>query len=163
MELKLLLSLLKSYWPQIAAFVGAVALGFGLAWNLQGLKLDALAVEFGKYRNQVEQQAIEARRAAMDKENFWRMEVENARVNAQTRETKLKKSAAAAQSAVVSLRDDIRTLQARLAGSSAATAIDTAATLGELLGQCSEAYRELAEIADRHASDAKTLIEAWPR
>lgn len=27
-----LLSLLKSYWPQIAAFVGAVALGFMTAW-----------------------------------------------------------------------------------------------------------------------------------
>ena len=31
--MSLLLSLLKSYWPQIAALVGATALGFLAAWE----------------------------------------------------------------------------------------------------------------------------------
>lgn len=159
----LLLSLLKSYWPQIAAFVGAAAIGFGFAWNLQGLKVDALEIEFGQYRNEVEQNAIAARRLLLDKENFWRQEVENARINAQSREAKLKKDVVAAQSAVGGLRDDLRTLQARLATSSSAACIDTAITLGDLLGQCSEAYRDVSEIADRHASDVQTLMMAWPK
>lgn len=163
MGLGILLNLLKSYWPQIAAFVGAVALGAGAAWNIQGVRLDALEVEFGKYRNEAEQNALAAKRLLMDKENFWRQEKENARINALAREAQLKKDVSVAQSTVGGLRDDIGALQARLATSPVAACIDTAATLGELLGQCSESYRDMAEIADRHASDAKTLIEAWPK
>ena len=159
----LLLSLLKAWWPQLAAFVGAVAIGFGLAWNLQGVRLDALEIEFGQYRNEVEQNAIAAKRAAMDKEQFWRQEVENARINAQSRESRLKRDVANAQSAVVGLRNDIGTLRARLATSTEASCLATADSLGVLLGQCAENYRAMAEVADRHASDVQTLSEAWPR
>ena len=159
----LLLNFLKSYWPQIAAFLGAVAVGFGLAWNLQGLKLDAIEMEFGRYGNEVEQNALAAKRAAMDKENFWRQEVENARINAQAREAKLQKDMAAARSALGGLRGDLATLRARLAEAPDDACINTAATLGELLGQCGEDYRALAEVSDRHVNDLKTLSEAWPR
>ena len=161
--ISLALSFVKSYWPQLAAFVGAVAIGFGLAWNLQGVRLDALEIEFGQYRNEVEQNAIAAKHAMLDKEQFWRQEVENARINAQSREARLKRDAANAQSAVVGLRNDLSALRDRLAKSPVAACLDTADSLGVLLGQCAEAYRDVSEIADRHASDVQTLIEAWPR
>ena len=159
----LLLSFAKSYWPQLAAFVGAVAIGFGLAWNLQGVRLDALEIEFGQYRNEVERNAVAAKRAALDKEKFWLGEIENARINAQSREARLKRDAANAQSAVVGLRNDLGALRDRLAKSPVAACLDTADSLGVLLGQCAEAYRDVSEIADRHASEVQTLIEAWPR
>ena len=159
----LLLSLLKSYWPQLAAFIGAVALGFGAAWNIQGLRVDALDVEFGQYRNEVEQNAIAAKDVALEKERFWRMEVENARINAQAREMRLKKDAAAAQSAVSGLRNDLAALRARLATSPEDACINTAAALGDLLGQCSEAYQSMAEVADGHVNDIRTLTESWPK
>jgi hypothetical protein len=159
----LILSLLKSYWLEIAVFVGAVAIGFGMAWNLQGLKLDVLEIEFAQYRNDVEQNAVAAKRAAMEQENRWRMEIENARINAQAREMRLKKEFAAAQSAVGGLRNDLATLRARLATSPEDACINTAAALGELLAQCSEDYRAMAEAADGHASDVQTLTEAWPK
>ena len=159
----LLLSLLKSYWPQLAAFIGVVALGFGAAWNIQGLRVDALDVEFGKYRNEVEQNAIAAKDAALEKERFWRQEAENARINAQTRESRLKRDAANAQSAVVGLRNELGTMQARLATSTDETVLNAAASIGALFVRCADEYRAMAEIADRHASDVQTLIEAWPK
>ena len=161
--LTLALSFVKSYWPQLAAFVGAVAIGFGLAWNLQGLRLDALDIEFRRYQSEVEQNAIAAKRAAMDKENFWRQEVENARINAKSREARLRRDVANAQSAVVGLRNDLGTLRARLATSTEASVLDAADSLGVLFIKCAEDYRAMAEVADRHANDTKTLIEAWPK
>lgn len=159
----ILLSLLKSFWPQLAAFVGAVAIGFGLAWNLQGMRLDALEIEFGQYRNEVEQNAIAAKDAALEKERFWRQEAENARINAQSREARLKRDAANAQSAVVGLRNDLSALRSRLATSTEASCLAAADSLGVLLTQCAEDYRAMAEVADRHASDVQTLMEAWPK
>ena len=159
----LLLRFLKNYWQELAAFVGAVAIGFGLAWQIQGIRLDRTEIAFEKYQGQVEQQAVEARRAALDKEQFWNQEVENARINAQTRESRLKRDAANAQSAVVGLRNELGSLQARLATSSCDACTATAATLGVLLAQCAEDYRAMAEVADRHASDVQTLTEAWPK
>ena len=159
----LILSLLKSYWLEIAAIVAAVAVGFGIAWNLQGIRIASLEAESSRYRAEVELNAIAAKRAAMDRENHWRMEVENARINAKAREMRLKKDVAAAQSAVSGLRNDLATLRARLATSPEDACINTAAALGELLGQCGEAYQSMAEVADGHVNDIRTLTESWPK
>ena len=155
--------LLKAYWPQLAAFFIAVSIGFGIAWNIQGMRLDSLDITFKRYQVEVEQNAIAAKLAALDKERFWIGEIENARINAQSREARLERDVANAQSAVVGLRNDLGALRARLATSTESSCRATADSLGILLGQCAEAYRDVSEIADRHASDVQTLIEAWPR
>lgn len=159
----LLLSLLKAWWPQLVAFAGAVAVGFGLAWNLQGLKLDTLEVEFGKYRNQVERQAIEARRLSLDKEKFWRQEIENARTNAQSREAQLKKDVAAAQSAGARMRDSIATLHVRLANAPGYACLEAATALGELLEACRGRYEELGQQAQGHVIDIEEMRAGWPK
>ena len=155
--------LLKAYWPQLAAFFIAVSIGFGIAWNIQGIRLDSLDVAFNRYQAEVEMNAATAKRAALDKEKFWLGEIENARINAQSREARLKRDVANAQSAVVGLRNDLSALRARLATSTEDACINTAAALGGLLAQCSEDYRAMAEVADRHLEDTRTLIDAWPR
>ena len=155
--------LLKAYWPHIAAFFIAVSIGFGIAWNIQGMRLDSLDITFKRYQVEVEQNDIAAKRAALDKERFWIGEIENARINAQSREARLKRDVANAQSAVVGLRNDLGSLQARLATSTEASCLATADSLGILLGQCAEDYRAMAEVADRHAADVQTLTESWPK
>ncbi len=161
--MSLLLSLLKSYWPQIAALVGATALGFLAAWQLQGLRLDDITLDFQRYRLDAEQSAAQAQRASLEKERFWIAEKENALVNARYRETLLRHEIAGAQSAASGLRDDIAALRARLATDSRESCVATAAALGDVLQRCSADYRAMAEVADRHASDVQTLSEAWPR
>ena len=146
-----------------AAFVTGVTVGSSAAWYIQSIRIDKVEAAHLRYAAEVEKNAIAAKRAALDKERFWIGEIENARINAQSREARLKRDVANAQSAVVGLRNDLGALRARLATSPVAACLATADSLGILLGQCAEAYRDVSEIADRHASDVQTLIEAWPK
>lgn len=54
-----------------------------------------------------------------------------------------------------------RSLQA--ARENHAACVVSAATHAELLGYCEREYRSMAGKAQGHASDAKALIEAWPK
>lgn len=51
-----------------------------------------------------------------------------------------------------------------LAGARAdhAACVVSSATHAKLLDHCERSYRGMAQTADGHATDAKTLIEAWP-
>jgi DNA repair exonuclease SbcCD ATPase subunit len=49
-----------------------------------------------------------------------------------------------------------------VSGDSCTAAIDRAAALGTLLGECAERYSEVARAADAHANQALTLRQAWP-
>ena len=146
-----------------AAFVTGVTVGSSAAWYIQSIRIDKAEAAHLRYAAEVEQNAVAAKRAALDKEGFWRQEIENARINAQSREARLKRDAANAQSAVVGLRNDISALRARLATSTDETVLNAAASIGALFVRCADEYRAMAEIADRHASDVQTLIEAWPK
>lgn len=161
--MSVVLALLKSYWPQLAAFVGAAAIGFGAAWQLQGLRLDSLEIEFARYRNGVEQNAIESRQLELDKENFWRTEAENARINAIAREVQLKKDVATAQSAGARMRDSIATLRAQLADAPGYACLDATAALGELLEACRGRYAELGQQAQGHVIDIEKMRAGWPK
>ena len=84
-------------------------------------------------------------------------------LNAATkRETKLRADADAARRTVDGLRGTLYDFRASLPGASTAALIARADTAAELFGACVEEYRSVAESADRHASDAVMLIEAWP-
>lgn len=161
--MSVLLGMLKTWWPQIVASLALVAFGAWAAWQIQGVRIGHIETAFSKYQNEVKQNELDAKRVALDKEKFWLGEIENARINAQSREARLKKDVAVAQSAVGGLRNDLRAMQARLATSPNETCLSTAIAIGDLLSQCGEDYQSMAEIADRHASDVKTLIEAWPK
>jgi len=54
-----------------------------------------------------------------------------------------------------------RSLQAATANHSAC--VISASTHAELFNHCQREYRSMAQTADGHATDAKALIEAWPK
>lgn len=60
----LLLSLLKSYWPQIAALIGAIGIGFGAAWGIQGLRITSAEQEFTAYKQTIKEQELRWKSAA---------------------------------------------------------------------------------------------------
>lgn len=70
--------------------------------------------------------------------------------------------AAVARTELDGLRNDIIATEPTRDESRAA-ADQRASTLGELLQACSRAYQELAATADRHASDVRMLLDAWPK
>jgi hypothetical protein len=82
---------------------------------------------------------------------------------AHTREAALRSAAAAAATESDGLRSDVEALRASLAGASSDAAVERAAAIGVVLGQCAARYQVLAQRSDRHVSDLRTLMDAWPK
>lgn len=70
--------------------------------------------------------------------------------------------AARARDAADGLRDDLNATRL-YAAQSLDAATKSVAALSDVFQQCSRRYSELAEAADRHASDSLTYQQAWPR
>lgn len=155
----LVFAFLKSYW----LYAVSVLVGAWLAWLVQEIRLDGVKVEFATYKAQVEQQAVEARYAALKQKEAWIKEKEDAEVNAVLREAQLRSERDRAVAAGRRLRDDLTTLRTRLPHAIPSAVLATADTLAGVLDQCQSDYRALAEVCDGHASDVQTLMEAWPK
>ena len=155
----LVLAAVKTSWPLILSAIG----GAWLAWSIQGFRLDDLKHDFAGYKTQVEQQAVEARQAALKQKEQWIKEKENAEQKAAEREAALRVERDRALAGARRLRDDLTTLRARLPNAIPSACIATADALAGLLDQCQQEYRVMGEIADGHASDVQTLMEAWPK
>ncbi len=135
--------------------VASAATGFGVAWQIQSWRADS------EEKDRVEatlenQRLIGATRTRNDQA------VINAVNNGVARSTALRRDSDSARAAADSLRDEITRTVRDASASLAACTVRTAA-LGELCAAATESHRQLAEKADRHASDIRTIIEAWPK
>lgn len=90
-------------------------------------------------------------------------QVNRAHHEAKKREATLRAAAASAAAESDGLRGDIETLRDHLAVASRDAAAQRAIAVGTALSHCAKEYQRMAEIADRHASDVKTLRDAWPK
>lgn len=109
------------------------------------------------------QAALAAESAARAKEQSMQQQLNEAQNAATERETKLRADYDAARRAALGLRDTVASLRSGLPGASADSCRTTADAALAVFGECSAEYQRVAEIADRHASDRQTLIEAWPK
>ena len=161
--MEVVLAVIKTYWLQLVLIAAGIAVGFGAAWNLQGIRLDSLEVEFAKYRLDMERQASEARQAAFKQQAAWFQEKEDALNAARLRENILRRDVATAQSAARGLRDDLTALRERVSADTVEACRRYVGTLSDVLSECSDKYSEVAGVADQCVSDVQTLTEAWPK
>ena len=89
--------------------------------------------------------------------------VQDAQAAAQTRAIAARRDADAARGELDRMRDTLSATRGGVPGESTAACTQRADAAADVLSQCATAYLDLAAIADRHASDARTLIEAWPK
>ena len=89
--------------------------------------------------------------------------VQDAQAAAQTRAQVARRDADRARSELDRMRDTLSATRGGVPGESTAACAQRADAAADVLAQCGAAYQDLAAIADRHASDARTLIEAWPK
>ena len=89
--------------------------------------------------------------------------VQDAQAAAQTRAQVARRDADRARSELDRMRDTLSATRGGVPGESTAACTQRADAAADVLSQCGAAYLDLAAIADRHASDARTLIEAWPK
>lgn len=138
-----------------ASLVTAVAV-----WSFQGYRYGEQIATMQKEAAEATTKAV---KAAMDKTQADQERKDNALKEANLRSQKNALAAAAANRANDSLRDQLATARAGLPQATCEAARNYAATLSDVFGQCTERLTELAAKADGHASDAKTLDQAWPQ
>jgi hypothetical protein len=91
--------------------------------------------------------------------------VEKERAAAAQNERRLRAAVAGERADAVSLRDQLAerlSCPAAPAGDSAASGGDAAAAIGDVLAEVLRAAAEAAGAAERHASDVRKLLDAWP-
>lgn len=89
--------------------------------------------------------------------------VQDAQAAAQTRAQVARRDADRARGELDRMRDTLSATRGGVPGESTAACTERADAAADVLAQCGAAYLSMAGIADRHASDARTLIEAWPK
>lgn len=149
---------------RIAAWIVAVLLIAGLIFA-GGFKEGSIRVraDWDAEKIAVAAQAAIAEQENRAKELALSQKLQEAQHAATIREIKLRSDASSAAAAASRLRDTIATIRGQLPEYSGSAAAVTADAGLVVFGECAQEYRALAERADRHASDAKTCGDAWPK
>ena len=150
-------------WIAFVAFIAGVAVGGSAAGYVQQIRIDRLKVDHDTYVARVERAVVEARQAVIDQKEKWRKEKDDAEKTAKQREDALQSDLATAAATADRLRNTVGALRANLVTAAQPAIVETASALADVFEQCQSDYREMAEAADRHASDVKTLMDAWPK
>ena len=134
----------------IAAFmVGAVVNGWRVKAHYQS-EIAAIQAERQSERNEAE------RKTRLIADQYT-----EALNNARKRETDLRLSVDGARTELDRLRIAIKKRSAAVAASPA-SAVDYSIASADVFGECAAELTALAGKADGHASDLRTMIEAWP-
>lgn len=96
------------------------------------------------------------------REQDWTTQRNQAIENAHSRDQIIRTLAAGSASSSLGLRDTLAAISRGVPDASVEALRHSTTTLAAVLQDCQSEYRELAEKADRHASDATTLEQAWP-
>jgi len=147
------------YTHAAAALLGASIAAVG-AWQVQSWRYTG---QINQIRAAQAEAVNTATREARAQESARFKGVQDAQAAAQTRAQVARRDADRARSELDRLRDNIRSASGGVPGESPGACAVRADAAGELLAQCAGAYLSMAGIADRHANDARTLIEAWPK
>jgi len=142
--------------------VAAISLLGGIIWSINAFLDYEQKIGYDRRVAEDNIALIAATATARTTERALNKKLETARDDATAREIKLQTTAAAAGTAAAGLRNALNTIRSSLPDNPASPSPEPARTLAELLGNCAEDYRGVAEKADRHSSDARTVIEAWP-
>ncbi|MDD0814298.1 hypothetical protein PSQ39_06610 [Curvibacter sp. HBC28] len=140
--------------------LAAATLAAAGAWAFEDARHRAALAELRLDQSTAALQAQATARAAEQSITRKYTEALNA---AQTRQATLRADADSARAESERLREQTADAGRRLAAAPPAAVLEYATATGELLAECSRSYQGLAAAADGHASDVRTLIDAWPR
>lgn len=153
--------------PIRAILMLAPALVVGLlVWFFQesrlGAQLAEVRLESSQYRAEVLAEKASAAERVRKVEGDWNAKYQAALNAGRDRERVLRADLVAVRDAAASVRAQASEAASRLTQAPAPAVLEYANTLGDVFAECSARYGEVAAAADGHASDARTLIDAWP-
>lgn len=131
--------------------VGVLAGVFLLGWNINGTRWE---------NKMLEAQAEAAQIMAAETERLQRIKDE-ALEQAQKELFARERDVALARNERDRLRKQLQSSRADLAKATTSSLVDYTSTLSDVFEQCTREYTELAEKADGHTIDIKTLLNSW--
>ena len=144
-----------------ALLIAAVIAAAVVAWSWfisyeQGIGYDKAVAEYNV-------KMLAAKEAADKREQELSAQVQEAQANGLKREETIKALAAAVAKSSDSLRNTANTIRLGLPLATVTAARTAADAFAAVFTDCQRRYVEVAERADGHASDVRTLEEAWPQ
>lgn len=140
------------------ALIGLLV-GFSLGWWVQGLRMEETVAKLQLlYQRAVVVQVEQARQ----EEQTHFSKIQEAEREATLRSQRQEVIAQSAVAESDRLRNELSEYRDRLSSLTESTVRETAVVVGELLGECSGEYQSMADKAQRHADDVRTLLAAWP-
>ena len=144
-----------------AMVIAAVITAAVFAWNHfldyeQGIGYDRAVAEYNV-------KLLAAKEAADKREQELSAQVQEAQANGLKREETIKALAAAVGKSSDSLRNTANAIRLGLPHATVEAARTAADAFATVFSECQGRYGELAAKADGHASDVRTLEEAWPQ
>ena len=147
-------------YTHAAAAIIAASLAGWAGWSVQGWRLGE---QIAALKTAQAEAVNTATREARAQESARFKGVQDAQAAAQTRAQVARRDADRARTELDRLRDELASTRGGVPGESTAACAVRADAGADVLAQCAAAYLSMAGIADRHANDARTLIEAWPK
>jgi hypothetical protein len=147
-------------WTHTAAALLGAAIAATLAWQVQSWRYTGQIATIQAAQMEAVNTATREARATESRRFTNVQEAQNA---AQKRAQTARLDADRARTELDRLRDELASTRGGVPGESTAACAVRADAGADVLAQCAAAYLSMAGIADRHANDARTLIEAWPK
>ena len=144
-----------------ALLIAAVAVALGFAWN--GFIKHEQNIGYQKAVAEYTVKLLEAKEAADKREQELTTQVQEAQANGLKREETIRTLAAAVGKSSDSLRNTANAIRLGLPHATVEAARTAADAFATVFTDCQGRYGELAAKADGHASDVRTLEEAWPK
>ena len=144
-----------------ALLIAAVVVALGFAWN--GFIKHEQSIGYQKAVAEYTVKLLAAMEAADKRERELTAQVKEAQDNGLKREETIRTLAAAVGKSSDSLRNTANAIRLGLPHATVEAARTAADAFATVFTDCQGRYGELAAKADGHASDVRTLEEAWPQ
>ena len=144
-----------------ALLIAAVVVALGFAWNWH-IKHEQ-NIGYQKAVAEYNVKLLAAKEAADQREQELSAQVQEAQANGLKREETIKALAAAVGKSSDSLRNTANAIRLGLPNATVEAARTAADAFATVFTDCQRRYADVAEKADGHASDVRTLEEAWPQ
>lgn len=143
----------------VAAFALIAALIFGWNWHIKHEQ----SIGYQKAVAEYTVKLLEAKEIAGRRERELSAQVQEAQANGLKREETIKALAAAVGKSSDSLRNTANAIRLGLPLATVQAARTAADAFATVFTDCQGRYADVAAKADGHASDVRTLEEAWPK
>lgn len=148
---------------RVAELLAGLALIAGICWGVHEFLEHERDIGRNEVRAEYAEKLREAKDAAQLREKELTAQRDDAINKGNDREQTIRSLAASAGASSNGLRDALSRIGVSVPSASVEALRQSTTTLAAVLGECQDRYRSMAETADRHASDTRTLSDAWPQ